>query len=107
MSAYAIIDLKHSEGNNYTSVSARCSACSYITYTAGPSGRDFSNIIDEHLKQHNPGRAPDIEIEYILSADCSVCEDGGDIVADDGVLLCRICQTSWSDDGTHGFLSDE
>lgn len=57
-----------------------------------------------HRAQYDPGRAPDITVEYELVAYCSVCEDGiGDIQQNDGeTVRCKECGTAWHIDGTNG-----
>lgn len=57
----------------------------------------------DHTSQYEPGRAPDIEIEWVVSAMCSVCEGGGDVDQNDGEsLICKDCGTTWYMDGTGG-----
>jgi hypothetical protein len=57
-----------------------------------------------HTVQYEPGRAPDIEVDWDPSANCSVCEDLGEVKADpDGEgLFCVQCKTRWGMDGEHG-----
>lgn len=87
----------------------KCSECSFIQWssvrTSKVSAEEYAtNSIMRHLETHEPGRAPDIDVEYVLSASCSVCEDGiGDVVQDSSEMLeCRECGTTWSEDGTYG-----
>ena len=61
----------------------------------------------DHERQHAPGNALDITVEWEVIADCSVCEDGGKVDLDsDGDLMCENCGTYWSSDGTGGLLAD-
>lgn len=56
-----------------------------------------------HSGQYEPGRAPNIAIEYQLVATCSVCPDGGDVVSDSSEsVTCNGCGTIWDIDGTDG-----
>lgn len=57
-----------------------------------------------HADQYSPGRAPDIAVDWTISACCSVCPDGiGDVELNDGEsVVCKECNTTWSMDGTHG-----
>lgn len=88
----------------FVSVKAECTECDYRTWTGGNPDRDWSGIIDDHLAQHRPGRALDIEVDWEPSARCSVCKDGiGDILQEDDGLTCRECGTYWSIDGTGGY----
>lgn len=102
-------------GEPYESASLRqhrgvkvgCSECSHMVFTGGPVDRDWSHSIDDHLRQHEPGRAIDIEVQYVLSADCTVCDDGGDLHEDStDVIECRDCGTTWYSDGTGGETKD-
>lgn len=66
--------------------------------------QDYANrTLRDHLDQHTPGRALNIEVSWELSACCSVCEDEiGDIVQEDDGLTCRECGTTWDIDGEQG-----
>lgn len=57
-----------------------------------------------HSDQYEPGRAPDIEVDWVISASCSICEDGiGDIeVNDSDSIRCKDCGTTWDMRGTSG-----
>lgn len=57
-----------------------------------------------HSGQYDPGRAPDISVDWVISAFCSVCEDGmGDIQQEDSETLhCTECGTTWNMDGEDG-----
>lgn len=60
-------------------------------------------IFKDHANQFLPDRAPDIQVEYELVANCSVCDDGGDMFQDwEGEIGCRDCGTSWDRNGEHG-----
>jgi hypothetical protein len=58
----------------------------------------------DHHDQYEPGRAPDIVIEYVISACCTVCPDKiGTIVQNDtDSVVCTECKTTWYTDGTGG-----
>ena len=91
----------------------RCSECDFIQWssvrTSKVTAEEYAtNSINRHLETHEPGRAPDIDVEYVLSASCSVCEDGiGDVVQESSDSIeCRECGTTWSDDGTYGELKE-
>jgi N-acetyl-anhydromuramyl-L-alanine amidase AmpD len=108
--AHEIVTVKCSDtDNDMFSVTARCSACSHIAFTAIPSPYADRRIsfIQEHIDQHAPGRAIDIDAIWEVSAHCTVCENGGDITDVDGeTLQCQQCNTTWSMDGTFGELDD-
>ena len=96
---------------SWTNVVAECSVCGYKSFTA--IWTDVFNRlnrrswISDHLAQHGPGRALDIEVDWEPSARCSVCADGiGDIEQEDEGLVCQECGTSWNLDGTGG-MTDE
>lgn len=97
-------DYISANGEAFTSVVARCSDCEHVAFTGGRAGLDWSGILDGHLRQHEPGRAVDIEVDWEPSACCSVCPDGiGAIKQNDGEsLVCDDCGTTWSLDGTCG-----
>ncbi len=63
---------------------------------------------DVHTQQYDEGRARDIEIEWVISACCSVCEDGvGDVqVNDTDTVRCNDCGTTWYMSGTGGELDE-
>lgn len=94
-------------------VQAKCSECgatfhfarAIINYPTEKLMEDAAPSIgglQDHADQHKPGRALDIYVEYELVAQCSVCEDGGNVRIEDGELLCDQCGTTWSTDGTMG-----
>lgn len=92
--------------HGWTALKVQCNHCSYVTFTA----RRFdamptaNEILEDHLSQHGPGRALDIEVDWEPSANCSVCPDGiGTIkVSDDGGITCTECGTEWGLDGKGG-----
>ena len=88
-------------------IEAICSECHYSVVTSGPSDVDGfvvgEQIIRNHLKTHAPWRAPDIEIDWVLQASCSICEDGGNVELEGpDALACSTCGTMWDIDGTCG-----
>lgn len=84
----------------------KCGAegCFWAAYgTIKPERYDWA--IRDHRAQYEPGRAPDIEVDWEPSAWCSVCDDSiGDVVVDsDGEgLVCKACRTRWSITGDSG-----
>lgn len=98
-----------SDGRVWVNVKVECSACDHVMFTGTwqPRAEARQSWIADHIAQHAPGRALDIEVDWEPSALCSVCEDGiGDIdLADDG-LACRECGTTWDIDGENGETND-
>lgn len=91
----------------------QCSECNFTQWssvrTSKVTAEEYAtNSIRHHLETHEPGRAPDIEVEYEIVAYCSVCEDGlGDVeVVDIETLECAECNTVWYIDGTGGERED-
>lgn len=86
--------------------------CEYAQFTHRLPGRNEDQTAafwtelfrSNHTAQHDPGRAPDITVEWEISASCSVCEDTiGDIVVNDSdSIRCKDCGTTWSIDGSNG-----
>lgn len=97
-------ETKYSEHiGRFASITRACSDCDFKTWTGGNPDRDWSHLIDDHLRQHEPGRALDIDVDWTPSARCSVCEDGiGTVVQDDDGLACRECGTRWDIEGKYG-----
>lgn len=91
------------------SVTCAAEGCSYIMphhdFEAGTREQNDATAAaffrTYHGNQYEPGRAPDITVEWEISACCSVCEDGiGDIQQEDSeTLRCTECGTVWD---THG-----
>lgn len=108
MTAHAVIEVSEPHDTPWgltVSVVARCSECKAVTFTGGKPDRDWSGLLDDHLRQHAPGRALDIEVDWEPTGYCSVCEDGiGDIGRDaDGEgLICKDCGTTWDIEGRSG-----
>lgn len=103
------LEQKPSEGDPAGfSIIDRCDECPYTAYTWSRVKLKGS-IIKEHLAQHEPGRAVDIEVNWEPSAFCSVCEDGiGDIKTNDSESLrCDDCDTTWDIDGRNGETDDQ
>lgn len=110
--AKALVLGHHGEDNEWTSLRVSCGQCPFVTYTSRL--RDFmpsaSEILADHLAQHAPGRAVDIEVSWEPSAMCSVCSDGIGLVKidNDGEgLECEECGTTWDIEGTGGERSEE
>lgn len=111
-SPYAIVTVL-SEDNPSTrrpgrSIKVECSECDYVAFTWVPAScKKDETRINRHLAQHGPGRALDIEVDWQVLAECSVCEYGGKVEADgEGGLTCEECGTYWDIDGSGGFLYD-
>ena len=96
--------------DQWVSVKVECSACDHVMFTAHRKHVVMSreSWIADHIAQHAPGRALDIEVDWEPSACCSVCDDGiGDIEEESSeVLICRDCGTTWNYDGTMGETDD-
>lgn len=99
--------------SGFRSVSYKCLAegCGHTSYTGLPKSGispDRVPFLVDHQDQHRPDRALNIEVDWIVSACCSVCEDEiGDVVEDSDGLVCNECGTYWSRDGTGGYRDDE
>lgn len=118
MSAHMIV--KRGESiDKWQSVTFECSECSHVTFsvTQDHVPDDVLEIRANHahdVSQHDPGRAPDIQVDFELVADCSVCEfPKGDVQqTDHEVLTCEDCGTTWtldlgaSNTGTDGHLAE-
>lgn len=91
-------------------VSCTAEGCHYLSsFVSTVHEEEFVRVRAEvhfsnHTKQYLPGSAPDIVVDWEISACCSVCEDGiGDIVTEDSEsVYCKECGTTWSMDGTDG-----
>lgn len=60
-----------------------------------------------HASQFEPGKAPDITVDFEIVAECSICDDGGDIgTVDSETVSCRDCGATWAMDGTGGETSE-
>lgn len=93
---------KHSpEGVTYA-VSCAASDCHYLLSAGGSDDERYRSLFESHRSQYDPGRAPDIEIEYELVATCSVCADGGDVKDEGETVACAKCGTNWYRDGSYG-----
>lgn len=61
-----------------------------------------------HGMQYEPGRAPDIAVDWEISASCSICDDGGEIEMNDGeTIQCQTCKTIWTINGENGERDDQ
>jgi hypothetical protein len=86
-----------------SSVSCAVEDCHFTLVAGLADAPTYARIFqDEHAAQYEPGRAPDIAVDWEIVADCSVCEDGGDIEQEDDGVTCRKCDTRWSIDGRYG-----
>lgn len=84
--------------------------CSHWIYTGLLKGVEAKQTpgIRDHQDQHRPDRAFDIEVDWEVSASCSVCEgEVGNVVQEDDGVMCRECGTYWSIDGTGGYRDEE
>lgn len=95
---------RHSpEGVTY---GADCTApdCGVAVFSGGFDDERYAALFKRsHSDQYEPGRAPDITVDWVISADCSVCEDGGDIDTEDGEsVICKDCGTTWGMTGENG-----
>lgn len=95
--------------------------CGFSMHTYGIPGKVFdedpeklanywrSLFLRSHTEQFEPGRAPDITVDWTISASCSVCPDGiGDVVTNDSEsVICNDCNTTWHIDGTSGELAEQ
>lgn len=109
--AHEIITVQRSaDSPARVAITSECSACGTTAFTGGPAhiADKPRGWMQDHIDQHAPGRAVNLEVQWTLSADCTVCEDGGDIIdEDDETLRCQRCNTTWAFDGTFGELADE
>lgn len=106
-------EIEYRNSHHYTDIisfTASCGMCAYVVFGAMNRQRlrpTAAEVLADHLKQHEPGRALDIEVDWEPSALCSVCEGGGDIVMNDvETLICNECDTIWTLDGTNGERSE-
>lgn len=96
--------------DGWVGIRAECHICGYVVFTGAlvRVKRDWgAYLLRGHYEQHAPGRALDITVDWEVSADCSVCDDGGDIRHEDDGLTCEKCWTTWSIDGTCGERADQ
>lgn len=110
MSATATIEIRgEADDHGWAPCTIKCSEGCYTVFTQyresyGTPEEYATRAIREHLSQHKPGRALDIEVFWEPFACCNVCADGvGDIHwPDTETLECRECETTWHIDGTGG-----
>jgi hypothetical protein len=92
--------------------------CGYAMFTYGlrhfegqPEKQDtyWRSLFTNHADQFDPGRAPDITVDWEISACCSVCEDKiGHVETNDSEsVICKECGTTWHIDGTGGELKEQ
>lgn len=91
-------------------VACKAPDCPYLMYAGVRTEESYAALFkSDHAVQYEPGRAPDIEVDWEPSASCSVCEDSGDVKADpdgDG-LVCGDCGTRWDMQGESGEKDEE
>lgn len=108
MNAHQPVLVRNPDGVAHT---AECAAadCPHLVLAGLRTDKEYERMFKEHTDQYEPGRAPDITVDWEVSALCSVCEDGiGDIEVDsDGDLACKECGTYWSITGDGGTRSEE
>jgi len=88
--------------------------CGYAMHRHGnPDGTSMDEFLltlfqRNHSGQYDVGRAPDIAVDWEISALCSVCPDGiGTVVTiDSETIACEECNTHWNLDGTAGERSE-
>lgn len=89
----------------------RADGCEYDEITAAPVDVPLEKVLvlrSDHQKQHHPDRAFDIEVQWNISALCSVCPDGiGKVTLEDEGIACQECGTYWSIDGTGGYRNTD
>lgn len=107
MKAKMLVERGHIK-NGWQHIEFRCTGCRHVTFTM--TREDTADVILQmdanqahDPRQHDPDRAPDIEVDFELVADCSICEDGGTIELIDAAesLECSDCKTTWSIDLDH------
>lgn len=106
------IEVERSAVPGIAAYTAVCGHCGYARFGATIHAAvrlSASDVLADHLAQHAPGRAVDIEVDWEPSALCSVCEDGIGLIKpdDDGGLECEECGTVWDIDGTGGERSEK
>lgn len=90
--------------------SVRCTGpeCEYQSWAGWVSQAVYERHHEGHARQYEPDRAPDIEVNWVPDACCSVCADGiGDIRShEDGGVWCQDCGTVWDVTGRYGERSE-
>lgn len=110
--ATALIELGKKLDADLFAATVRCSACDYRVSTLyrpryGALDEYAQLYLADHLAQHLPGRALDIEVDWVPRAFCSVCDDGlGNIDQKNDGLVCRACGTTWGIDGMDGYRKE-
>lgn len=108
-------EIEYRDSPHYTDIvsfTASCGMCDYVEFGAMNRKRlrpTASEVLADHLKQHEPGRALDIEVDWEPSGICPVCDDGIGMIGwdEDGEgVKCKDCGTTWDLDGTNGERSD-
>lgn len=103
------------DGSFYRCFAAECDYSIYVyplRRLSAERSAEYWDVVwhSTHARQYEPGNAPDIAVDWEVSACCSVCPDGiGDVVTDsdgDGVE-CKECGTHWNIDGTLGERAEE
>lgn len=104
MGACEIVLLPGEEAGTYNAVKCSDPGHHFIV-ASGPMASEayYASAFRRHAAQYEEGRAPDIAVDWEVSASCSVCGDGGDVRQEDSESVgCRDCGTSWYIDGTYG-----
>lgn len=108
---HEIVTVQRSDDSPATvAITSECSECGTTAYTGGPAhiADQPRAWMQDHIDQHAPGGAVNLDVMWHVSADCTVCDDGGDIIDEDSeTLRCQKCQTTWAIDGTFGQLADD
>lgn len=95
--------------NGWVSIRVACALCGHTTWTGHKKSlapQVAASIKRTHLAQHAPGRALDIVVDWEPSADCSVCENGGNITQTGDGLECGDCGTTWDINGEYGEIME-
>lgn len=83
--------------------SIKCSEGDFLAIAGGAGEAYYLQIHKDHASQYEPGRAPDIAIDWVIDASCSICDDGGRIdVVDSECIRCEDCGATWDMNGDNG-----
>jgi hypothetical protein len=100
----------HQPATQDTRIACAAPDCGYAMHRhPNPDGSSMDAFLLDlfhrnHSRQYDPGRAPDIAVDWEISACCSVCPDGiGDVRMEDSESVrCKECGTTWDIRGTSG-----